>query len=97
MIYLLVGGIFLVGILAILTQRNLINMVTGIIIAEFSIALGLALIGYHHGKIDPLIEELILVFLTAGLGSLILMTAIGMRLGQKGNTLDISKIHDLKE
>jgi multicomponent Na+:H+ antiporter subunit C len=108
--YLLCFVLFLVGLFGVLTKRNIIKIVIGLIIMELSLFLFFALIGYvdsgvapiivqNMGKakfVDPLPQAIVLTAIVIGLATNAMLMAIAIRLYKKYNTFDIRKINSLK-
>jgi multicomponent Na+:H+ antiporter subunit C len=97
LLFYLCGGLLCVGILCMLIQKNLVKVIIGLVIAEYAVNLLMVLVGLNGNQVNPLITELVMVTLAAGLASLILLTAISVRVNHKNQTLDISQINQLKE
>lgn len=109
-VYLLCFILFLVGLFGILTKRNVIKIVIGLSIMEFSIFLFLVLIGYIDGGlapilvddkvpvrfVDPLPQAMVLTAIVIGLATNSMLLAIAIRLYKKYKTFDIRKINSLK-
>ena len=109
-IYILCFILFLVGLYGVVSKRNLIKIIIGIAIMEYSINLFLILIGYIEGGtapiitkgfenakfVDPLPQAIILTSIVIGLATTALLLAVAIRLYQKYGTFDINKINDLK-
>ncbi|RLC56615.1 MAG: cation:proton antiporter [Candidatus Cloacimonadota bacterium] len=109
-IYLLCFILFLVGLYGVISKRNLIKIIIGIAIMEYSINLFFILIGYVEGGtapiltkgfenskfVDPLPQAMILTSIVIGLATTALLLAVAIRLYQKYGTFDINKIKDLK-
>ena len=109
-VYLLCFILFLVGLFGVLTKRNVIKIVIGLSIMEFSIFLFFALIGYiDEGLapiivqnipgtkfVDPLPQAMVLTAIVIGLATNSMLLAIAIRLYKKNNTFDIRKINSLK-
>ncbi|MCF7920553.1 MAG: sodium:proton antiporter [Candidatus Cloacimonetes bacterium] len=103
--------LFLIGIYGIITQKNLIKIIIGLAIMEYSVNLFLILIGYINGGtapiithytsanasfVDPLPQALILTAIVIGLATTALLLALAIRLYRKYGTFDIRKINSLK-
>lgn len=102
--------LFLVGLYGVLTRRNLIKIVIGITIMEFSVFLLLVLIGYidegvapiltenleNPVFVDPLPQAMVLTAIVIGLATSAMLLAIAIRLYKKYGTFDIGKINNLK-
>ena len=109
-IYILCLILFLVGLYGVVSKRNLIKIIIGIAIMEYSINLFLIMIGYIEGGtapiitkgfenakfVDPLPQAMILTSIVIGLATTALLLAVAIRLYQKYGTFDINKIKDLK-
>ena len=109
-VYMLVAALFLVGLYGVLTKRNVIKIVIGLGIMEYSANLFFALIGYVKGGtvpilskgletkvfVDPLPQALVLTAIVIGLATTAMLLAIAVRLFKKYNTFDIREIKNLK-
>ena len=102
--------LFCVGLYCILRKRNLIKIIIGIIIVEYSVNLFLILLGYRMNArapifspdqviaqmVDPLPQALVLTAIVFGLATTALMVAIAIRIYEKYGTFDITKIRRLR-
>jgi multisubunit Na+/H+ antiporter MnhC subunit len=109
-IYLLCLILFCCGIYCILTKRNIIKIILGIIIAEYAVNLFFILVAYRmEGRspilssdveivnmVDPLPQALVLTAIVIGLATTTLMVALAMRIYEKYKTFDITKIKELR-
>jgi multicomponent Na+:H+ antiporter subunit C len=109
-VYLLCFILFLVGLFGVLTKRNVIKIVIGLSVMEFSLFLFFALIGYidkgiapiivqnipNAKFVDPLPQAMVLTAIVIGLATNAMLLAIAIRLYKKYNTFDIRKINSLK-
>ena len=109
-VYSLCFVLFLVGLFGVITKRNIIKIVIGLSIMEFSIFLFLVLIGYNDGGqppiimaniphtqfVDPLPQAMVLTAIVIGLATNTMLLAIAIRLYRKYNTFDIRKITSLR-
>jgi multisubunit Na+/H+ antiporter MnhC subunit len=109
-VYILCIALFLIGLYGVLVKRNLIKIVIGIAIMEYSVNLFLILIGYVRGGtapilsddaagrvfVDPLPQAMVLTAIVIGLATTALLLAIAIRLYRKYNTFDIREIKKLK-
>lgn len=109
-LYLLTFILFLVGLYGVLTRRNMIKIVIGFSIMEFSIFLFLSLTGYIDGGIapiagdenegaiyvDPLPQAMVLTAIVIGLATTAMLLAIAIRIYKKYGTFDIRKVNELK-
>jgi multicomponent Na+:H+ antiporter subunit C len=103
--------IFLIGIYAILTKRNIIKIAIGFCLIEYAVNLLFALIGYKKGAlapiyteinqqrnfVDPIPQALVLTAIVIGLGTTALLLSVAMRLYEKYKTFDVKEIKRLKE
>jgi multicomponent Na+:H+ antiporter subunit C len=103
--------IFLIGIYAILTKRNIIKIAIGFCLIEYAVNLLFALIGYKKGAlapiyteinqqrnfVDPIPQALVLTAIVIGLGTTALLLSVVMRLYEKYKTFDVKEIKRLKE
>ncbi len=109
-VYLLCILLFLIGLYGVVTKRNLIKIVIGLAIMEYSVNLFLILVGYVKGGtapilsrnltklvfVDPLPQAMVLTAIVIGLATTALLLAIAIRLYRKYNTFDIREIKNLK-
>jgi multicomponent Na+:H+ antiporter subunit C len=109
-IYLLCLILFCVGLYGVLRKRNVIKIIMGLIIMDYSVNLFLILIGYRlHGRapifakdqlilnmVDPLPQNMVLTAMVIGLGITAVLVAIAIRIFEKYKTFDITKINKLK-
>jgi len=110
LVYLLCFALFLTGLYGVLAQRNIIKIVIGLSIMEFSLFLFMVLIGYVrlgdapilvNGKeqtvfVDPLPQAMILTAIVIGLATNAMLLAIAIRIFRKYGTFDVRKINHLK-
>ncbi|TLX75747.1 cation:proton antiporter [Labilibacter sediminis] len=110
MAYILCFILFLVGLYGVLTKRNLIKIVIGFSIMEFSVFLFLVMIGYIDGAqapiliegmkntefVDPLPQAMVLTAIVIGLATTAMLLAIAIRIYKKYGTFDITKINNLR-
>ncbi|MFC1645868.1 sodium:proton antiporter [Candidatus Omnitrophota bacterium] len=57
MIYLLCFVLFMIGLYGVTTKKNLIKIVMGLVIMEYSVNLFLILIGYRKDGVAPIIDK----------------------------------------
>ncbi len=111
-VYILCFILFIVGLYGVVTKRNLIKIIIGLAIMEYSVNLFLILIGYvNNGTapilpvpdalknkpfVDPLPQAMILTAIVIGLATTALLLSIAIRLYRKYGTFDIRKINSLK-
>ena len=110
MIYVLCLFLFCIGLYCVIVKRNLIKIIIGISIIDYSLYLFLVLIGYRMGgrspihsqteeiknMVDPIPQALVLTAIVIGLAVLALMIAIAVRLYEKYGTFDITEIRKLR-
>jgi multicomponent Na+:H+ antiporter subunit C len=108
--YILCLILFLIGLYAVLVKKNLIKIIIGLGIIDYSLNLFLVLVGYKKQSIfpilskdtqiqpmvDPLPQALVLTAIVIGLAVTMLMVAIAIRLYEKYGTFDITQIRKLK-
>lgn len=109
-IYLLCLVLFCVGIYGLLSNRNIIKMIVGLIIAEHAVNLFFILVAYRRNgrapilsadvaitqMVDPLPQALVLTAIVIGLATTALFVALAMRIYGKYGTYDIAKIRELR-
>jgi len=109
-VYIMTFILFLVGLYGVLTRRNMIKIVIGFSIMEFSIFLFIALTGYINNGIapiimageeepvyvDPLPQAMVLTAIVIGLATTAMLLAIAIRIYKKYGTFDIRKVNELK-
>ena len=110
MIYLLCLVLFSIGLYCILVKRNLIKIIIGLVIIEYSVNLAFILFGYRFAgrapifaadqtiknMVDPLPQALVLTSIVIGLATTALIAAIAIRIYDRYKTFDITKIRRLK-
>jgi multisubunit Na+/H+ antiporter MnhC subunit len=110
MIYFLCSLLFLIGLLGIVLKRNLIKIVISLTIVEYSLFMFLALVGYKHDAVppivtslteknnyvDPLPQALVLTGIVIGLATTALLVALAVRIYEKYGTFDIREVRRLK-
>ncbi len=109
--YILCFVLFLVGLYGVLTRKNIIKIIIGLCIMEYSLNLFFIMIGYIKGGVapivnlsysdkvtyvDPLPQALVLTAIVIGLATTALLLAIAIKLYKKYKTFDIDKINNLK-
>ncbi len=57
MIHLLCLLLFMVGLYAVITKKNVVKIVIGVTIMEYAVNLFLILLGYQRGGISPILER----------------------------------------
>jgi multisubunit Na+/H+ antiporter MnhC subunit len=109
-IYLLCLVLFSLGLYCVLCKRNIIKIIVGVIIMEYAVNLFFILVAYRwQGRspilspdtdivnmVDPLPHALVLTAIVIGLATTALLVAIAMRIYEKYQTYDITKIRELR-
>ncbi len=109
-LYIMTFILFLVGMYGILTRRNMIKIVIGFSIMEFSIFLFISLLGYVDNGLAPIIEKgnqkvvyvdplpqaMVLTAIVIGLATTAMLLAIAIRIYKKYGTFDIREVNELK-
>ncbi len=109
-LYILCLILFCIGLYGVLRKRNLVKIIIGLGIIEYSMNLFFVLLGYRfHGRapiaspgqdtlnmVDPLPQALVLTSIVIGLGVTALVISIAIRIYEKYGTFDITKIKKLK-
>ncbi|MDP3143045.1 MAG: sodium:proton antiporter [Candidatus Omnitrophota bacterium] len=102
--------LFCIGLYGVLRKRNLVKIIIGLGIIEYSLKLFFVLLGYRvHGRVpsaaqdqnilnmvDPLPQALVLTSIVIGLGVTALVISIAIRIYDKYGTFDITKIKRLR-
>ena len=102
--------LFMIGLYGVMIQRNLIKIIIGLAIMEYSVILFLILIGYVEGGtvpiisesfefgpfVDPLPQAMVLTAIVIGLATKALLLSVAIRLYKKYGTFDIRKMNSLK-
>ncbi|MFH1283176.1 MAG: NADH-quinone oxidoreductase subunit K [bacterium] len=110
MLYLLTLLLFCIGLYAVLVKKNIIKIIIGIGIMEYSVNLLFVLVGFKEGAtvpilskgvkflkmVDPLPQALILTAIVIGLAVTALMVAVAIRIYEKYGTFDMTKIRRLR-
>jgi multicomponent Na+:H+ antiporter subunit C len=109
-LYILCLVLFCIGLYGVLRKRNLVKIIIGLGIIQYSVNLFLILLGYrYHGRapidakdqlilnmVDPLPQALVLTSIVIGLGVMALVISIAVRIYDKYGTFDITKIKRLR-
>ena len=109
-LYFLCLVLFCVGLYGVLRERNIVKIIVGLGIMEYSMNLFFVLLGYRfHGRapidakdqgilnmVDPLPQAMVLTSIVIGLGVTALVISIAIRIYEKYGTFDITKIKKLK-
>ncbi len=103
-------GLFLIGIYAVATKRNLIKIAIGFCMMEYAVNLLFAFIGFKKNAlapiitsqtlernfVDPIPQALVLTSIVIGLGTTALILSLIVRIYEKYKTLDIKEIRKLR-
>ena len=109
-VYWLCFILMIVGLYAVLTKKNMLKIVIGLTIMEYSVNLFLVLIGYKSKGIapirialeeklmyvDPIPQALVLTSIVIGLSILALNIALCIRIFHKYRAYDITQVRRLK-
>lgn len=109
-VYFLCFVLFCVGLYCLLRKRNIIKMLVGLAIIEYSLNLFLIIIGYRsHGRapifsfdqeiknmVDPGTQAMVLTSIVIGLSVIVVAVGLSVRIYGKYKTFDITKIRRLK-
>ncbi len=109
-LFILCFLLLLVGLYGVITRRNIIKIILGMCIMEYSLNLFFVLIGYVNDGVapiiskgaeratfvDPLPQAMVLTVIVIGLATTAMLMAIAIRLYRKHNTFDIRDINTLK-
>ncbi|MCU0652527.1 MAG: sodium:proton antiporter [Candidatus Omnitrophica bacterium] len=108
--YFLCLILFCTGLYCILRKRNIIKIIVGLAIIEYSVNLFLILIGYRFkgrapifalgqeipNMVDPLPQAVVLTTIVIGLAVIVVAVALSVRIYSKYKTFDITKIRRLR-
>lgn len=108
--YFLCMVLFCVGLYSLVRKRNIIKIIIGLGIIEYSVNLFIILVGYRtHGRapilsgnqevlnmVDPLAQAMVLTTIVIGLAVVAVAVAIAIRIYEKYGTFEITKIRRLK-
>lgn len=109
-IYVLCIVLFLVGLYGVLVKRNLLKIIIGLALIEYSVNLFLVLIGYvkkgeipiisegikNSNFVDPLPQALVLTAIVIGVATTALILSSAVVLYKKYGTFNVKKINQLK-
>ncbi|MDD5584590.1 MAG: sodium:proton antiporter [Candidatus Omnitrophica bacterium] len=110
MSYFLCLVLLSIGLYAILRKRNIVKIIIGVVICEYSVNLFFVLFGYKmDGRsplyspdqqittmVDPLPQACALTSIVIGLATTALLVGLAIRIYEKYGTFDITKIKNLK-
>ncbi|MEE8638466.1 MAG: sodium:proton antiporter [Candidatus Margulisiibacteriota bacterium] len=110
MVYFLCFLLLLIGLYCIVTKKNLLKIIIGLVIVEYAVNLFLVLLGYKTGGhapiinlaapdwiyVDPIPQALVLTAIVIGLAVLALVVAIALRIYERYGTFDITEIRRLR-
>jgi len=95
-IYLLCVVLILTGLYGIAAKKDLLKMVIGLIIMEYSVILFFILIGYQKEGLSSTVKASSSALAAAGLSITVITAAIVLRVYERYGTSDITKIRKLK-
>jgi len=109
-LYFLCFILFCVGLYCLVRKRNIIKIVIGLGIIEYSLNLFFILLGYRaQGRapiliseqelintVDPLPQAMVLTTIVVGLAVMVTVVSLALRVYEKYGTFDITKIRRLK-
>ena len=110
MLFFLSFVVFLIGLYCIMTRKNLLKIVMGIVIMEYAVNFFLVLLGYKMGGIapivtegvreanfvDPLPQALVLTAIVISIATLAFIVALSIRIYERYHTFDITEIRKLR-
>lgn len=102
--------LFSIGLYSVLRKRNIIKIIIGIGIMEYSVNLFFILAGYRKqgrapifasdqavlNMVDPLPQAIVMTSIVIGLSVMLLLVVFAIRIYEKYGTFDITKINKLK-
>ena len=109
-LYFLCFVLFCVGLYSVLRKRNIIKIIIGIGIIEYSVNLFIILLGYRFqgrapilsqdqeimNMVDPLPQAMVLTTIIVGLAVVVILVGLAIRIYEKYGTFDITKIRRLR-
>ena len=109
-VQLLCVALLLIGLYCVAVKKNLIKIIVGLVIMEYSMSLLFVVLGYRSGGTDPIIDPMVsnpvyvdpipqvfvLLLIAIGLVTTVTLTSIAMRLYQRYGTFDITEMRTLK-
>ncbi len=110
-LYVLCLVLFCIGMWGVLRKRNIVKIIISLVILQYSMSLLFVLFGYKFSgrapiaaqdqniinMVDPIPQVLVLTSIVIGLAITALGISIAIRIYDKYNTFDITKIKRLKE
>jgi multicomponent Na+:H+ antiporter subunit C len=111
MMYVGAVGLIMIGLLTVLSKRNLIKIIVGLMVMDTGVNLLLIAIGYIHNRtspvltraysdpskmVDPVPQALVLTAIVIGLGVVALALALAIRVYGHYGTLDTQEMRGLK-
>lgn len=102
--------LFLVGLYAIITKRNMIKVAVGFTLMEYAVNFLFAIVGFRPGALPPIMETvkvntvyadpipqaLILTSIVIGLGVTAFLLSLALRLYNRIGSFDLEEIQRLK-
>ena len=110
--YVLCMVLFCLGVYAVVSKKNIIKILVGLIVAEYAVNLFLIMVAFRIGgrspifspteiimpdaMVDPLPHALVLTAIVIGLATTAFLAAIAMRIHDRYGTYDITEIRELR-
>lgn len=91
----LCGAIFILGLFSVAAKKNMLKMIIGFILCEYSVATLVLIAGTRINATLPA-SDMASMILLCGLASSIMLAAIIIRVHQRFGTMDTSLIRKLK-
>jgi len=109
-VYFLCFILFCVGLYSMVRKRNIIKIIIGLGIVEYSVNLFIILVGYkYNGRapilsgdqeilnmVDPMSQAMVATTIVIGLALVAVAVAIAIRIYEKYGTFEITKIRRLR-
>lgn len=92
---ILCGVIFILGIFSVAAKKDMLKMIIGFILCEYSVAT-LVLIAGTRTNVSLPASDIASMILLTGLASSIMLAAIIIRVHQRFGTMDTSQVRKLK-
>lgn len=89
-------ALFAVGLYCAAAKQNVIKIIIGLVVMEYSVVLLFVAFGYTGSGIDPNARMAAGAVLAAGLAATAMLCAVAMRLYERFRTFDIKQIRKLK-
>jgi len=110
MLFFLSFVVFLIGLYCVITRKNLLKIVMGIVIMEYAVNFFFVLLGYRMGGVapivteevkkakfvDPLPQAMVLTAIVISIATLAFIVAMCIRIYQRYHTFDVTEIRRLR-